>query len=137
MSLTIRHDDALGICRVEGAPGLALTLAMILDVDAELLAMAGDDPGCLRVLYDTRGVDTSGLTSADFETLARRNAERWKDAAGGRAAVLSDQTLAFGQARQYELLSEGRRARAFAAFTDHDAAVAWLTRDGDDAPPAG
>jgi hypothetical protein len=129
MSLRLRHDEDLDICRVEGDPGLVLSLAMIFAVDDELLAVGGDDPGCLRVLYDMRGVDTSQLRSDDLETLARRNAERWKDAAGGRAAVLSDETLGFGQARQYELLSEDRRVRAFAAFTDHDAAVAWLTAE--------
>lgn len=125
MELRFSWDEETRIYRVEGDPGMVLSLDAILAVDRALLEQVGDPAG-IRVLYDMRGVDTSALQGSDFEMLARRNAEVWKQATGGRAVVLTGAAVSYGQARQYEMLSEPHRARAFAAFTDYEAALAWL-----------
>lgn len=125
MGLRFSRDERNGIIRVDGDPGAALSLQAILDVDRAILDEIGDPAG-LRVLYDMREVCTAGMTGEDFAELARLNETVWKDGAGGRAAVLSRSTLAFGQARQYQIVSEQHRARAFGAFTDLSAAMEWL-----------
>ncbi len=125
MTLTFSHDEASGIITVIGEPGSEVTFEAIDAVDAQILEAMGGPAG-LRVLYDCRAMLTSNISLQDMEAMAQLDGSRWQDASDTRMAICAGSQLTFGQARQYQILSDIDRPWAVGVFADIDAARAWL-----------
>jgi hypothetical protein len=125
MALTFTTDDANGIIIVTGAAGCDVTFDAIDAVDAAILEATGTSAG-LRILYDCRAMSTQHITMQDMEAMAQLDESRWQGATDTRMAICAGTQLTFGQARQYQILSDIDRPWAVGVFADVDAARAWL-----------
>jgi hypothetical protein len=118
---TIHHDSERGLLLVT-ATGPA-TPELFREVMGAITS--GDHPPDADALWDLRGLDF-GLVDGRFlrTMLALR---RWDFAARGaaRVALLVEDDLQYGVARQFELLS-GDPVAGYAVFRSPEAALAWL-----------
>src|SRR5688572_16215072 len=120
MPVTYEIDSSRHLVRT-----LASGLVTYQDIERHVAEEEHDDAVGLAEVIDARGA-TTDLTSDQVRGLVARTDALVRKGRFGALAIVTDNDVAFGMARMYQLLCELSLAVRIEVFRDLDPALAWL-----------
>jgi 2-hydroxychromene-2-carboxylate isomerase len=120
MPVTYEIDSSRQLVRT-----LASGLVTYRELERHVAEEEHDDAIGLAEVFDARGARTD-LTSAQVRGLVVRTDALVRKGRFGALAIVTDNDVAFGMARMYQLLCEASVAVRIEVFRDLEPALAWL-----------
>lgn len=99
--IVLQHEQSIDLTILTGSESIDAG-----EVVAAMEEMYAGEPTRL-VLWDLTGVDVTGVTFADVQTIARLAVEHGRRRPGGKTAIMTAQQVTFGLNRVYESLLDG------------------------------
>jgi len=120
MPVTYEIDSSRQLLRT-----LASGLVTYRELELHVAEEEHDDAVGLAEVIDARGA-TTDLTSGQVRGLVARTDALVRKGRFGALAIVTDDDVAFGMARMYQLLCETAQPVRIAVFRDLEPAMAWL-----------